>query len=139
VYDTIIKGGGNKYSFRDYPYNSKLHSFAMNGKNLLRLARSKIPDFMEWFFSDLPIRLQDVDAIIPHQASKTGINMFKSMYNLTDSQVKGNLIHNGNCIAASIPLTFCDAVRKGEIKRGDICLLSGTSAGFSIGSVLIKY
>ena len=53
--------------------------------------------------------------------------------------MKETLHKYGNCIAASIPLTFIDAVEKNEIKRGDICLLSGTSAGFSIGSVLLKY
>jgi 3-oxoacyl-[acyl-carrier-protein] synthase-3 len=53
--------------------------------------------------------------------------------------VKETLAKYGNCISASIPLTFMDAVEKGEIKRGDICFLSGTSAGFSIGGVLLKY
>ena len=139
VFDTIIKGGGNEYFFKDHPYNQKLHSFSMNGKNLLRLARSKIPDFMEWFFADLPISIQDVSAIVPHQASKTGIMMFRSIYGFENGKVKENLLNNGNCIAASIPMTFYDAVTAGEIKRGDICLLSGTAAGFSIGGVLIKY
>ena len=34
---------------------------------------------------------------------------------------------------------FIDAVEKGEIKRGDLCFLIGTSAGFSIGAILLKY
>jgi 3-oxoacyl-[acyl-carrier-protein] synthase-3 len=139
VFDTIIKGGGNKYFFKDHPYNRKLHSFSMNGKNLLRLAMCKIPDFMNWFFDELDFDLCDTDAIIPHQASKTGLGMFKKMYGLSDSQVKESLSYNGNCIAASIPLTFCQAIANKEIRRGDICLLTGTSAGFSIGAVLIKY
>lgn len=139
VFDTIIKGGGNEYFFKDHPYDQKLYSFSMNGKNLLRLAKNKIPDFMEWFFCDLPISIHDVNAIIPHQASKTGIMMFRNIYGLMNGQVKENLLTNGNCIAASIPMTFYDAVAAGEIKRGDICLLSGTAAGFSIGGVLIKY
>ena len=45
----------------------------------------------------------------------------------------------GNCVAASIPLTLIDAIESGEVKRGDICLLFGTSAGFAIGAVLLKY
>lgn len=139
VYDTIIKGGGNKYYFKDYSFNPDLHSFAMNGLNLLRLAQKKVPEFMNWFFSDLPVSMDDIDVIIPHQTSKTGINLFKKLYPLKVNQMKESLCHYGNCIAASIPLTLCDSIENNEIKRGDLCLLCGTSAGFSIGAVLIKY
>ncbi|QNA43987.1 3-oxoacyl-[acyl-carrier-protein] synthase III C-terminal domain-containing protein [Lacibacter sediminis] len=139
VMDAIIEGGGTKYSFKDHAYNQKLHSFAMNGKNLLRLAKKCIPHFMDFFFRDLPISILDTDAIIPHQASKAGLMMFKSLYPFRDNQVKDSLCSLGNCIAASIPLTFYRSIKAGEIKRGDVCLLSGTSAGFSIGGVLIKY
>lgn len=139
VLDAIIEAGGTKYSFRDFAYDQKLHSFTMNGKNLLRLAKKSIPHFMDFFFQDLPITILDTDVIIPHQASKAGIQMFKSLYAFRDNQVKDSLFTLGNCIAASIPLTFYRSIKAGEIKRGDICLLSGTSAGFSIGGVLIKY
>jgi 3-oxoacyl-[acyl-carrier-protein] synthase-3 len=139
VFDTMIKGGGNKFFFKDHPYNQKLHSFAMNGKNLLRLAKNKIPEFMDWFFQDLPVNITDIDAIIPHQASKFGISMFKSLYRFKEGQVKENIATNGNCIAASIPLTLYDSIESGTIKRGDTCLLCGTSAGFSIGGALLKY
>ena len=38
---TIIKGGGNKFFFKDYPYDAHLHSFQMDGIKLLRLAKKK--------------------------------------------------------------------------------------------------
>ena len=139
AYLTIIEGGGNKNFFKDYPYDMKLHSFKMKGKQLIRLAKRKIPIFMNDFFGDLPIGIEDVDAIIPHQASKLGLVSFKKLFNLKDHQVKETLHKYGNCIAASIPLTLLDSIDSGDVKRGDVCFLSGTSAGFSIGGVLIKY
>ncbi len=139
AYLTLIEGGGNVKFFKDHPYNQEMHSFKMEGKKLLRLAKKKIPVFMTEFFSDLPIALEETDAIIPHQGSKMGIHIFEKMYTLKEGQVKKTLSKYGNCIAASIPLTLSDCIDSGEIKRGDICFLSGTSAGFSIGGVLIKY
>jgi 3-oxoacyl-[acyl-carrier-protein] synthase-3 len=139
VFDTIIEGGGNKYFFKDYPYDQKLHSFKMNGRKLLKMAKEYIPEFMDWFYSDLPYSISTTDVIVPHQASKMGMGLFTKLYKMKPGQMKETLHKYGNCIAASIPLTFIDAVEKNEIKRGDICLLSGTSAGFSIGSILIKY
>lgn len=139
VYHTVIEGGGIRNSYEDNPFNKEFYSFKMNGKHLLRLARKKVPQFMDWFFKDIPYDFQSIDAIIPHQASKTGMLIFKNLYTLKEGQVKETLHKYGNCIAASIPLTLMDCIESGEIKRGDICLLSGTSAGFSIGGVLIKY
>lgn len=139
VYDTIIRGGGNRYPFRDHPYDQDLHSFAMNGKNLLRLAHKKVPEFMTAFFSDLPVSITDVPVVIPHQASRFGIQLFRSLFPFRDEQVRETLIDHGNCIAASIPLTLYDSITRGVLRRGDLCLLCGTSAGFSIGSALIKY
>jgi len=136
---TIIKGGGAKFYFKDFPYDQKFHSFTMDGSELLKLAIQKIPEFMESFFEELPISITDVDVLIPHQASKTGLLLFKRMYNFTEIQVKENLKLHGNCIAASIPLVLHDEIESGGVKRGDICFLAGTSAGFSIGGVLIKY
>ncbi len=139
TYHTLIEGGGNVNFFKDHPYDQELHSFKMKGKKLLRLAKKKIPGFMTDFFSDLPLEIEDTDAIIPHQGSKMGIHIFEKMYTFKEGQVKKSLSRYGNCIAASIPLTFSDCIDSGDIKRGDLCFLSGTSAGFSIGGVLIKY
>jgi 3-oxoacyl-[acyl-carrier-protein] synthase-3 len=139
VYDTIFKGGGNKYFYKDHVFDPDIHSFAMNGIKLLRLAAKKLPEFMDWFFSDLPFTFNNIDAIIPHQASKTGLSLFKRLFPLKENQMKESISRYGNCIAASIPLTLVDSIEKGEIKRGDLCLLCGTSAGFSIGAVLIRY
>jgi 3-oxoacyl-[acyl-carrier-protein] synthase-3 len=61
------------------------------------------------------------------------------MFDFAPGQVKTTLEHYGNCIAASIPLTFMAAIDEGSIQRGAICLLAGTSAGFAIGGVLLRY
>ncbi len=139
VFDTIIRGGGNQYFFKDHPFDPELHSFHMNGRNLLRLAKTHIPEFMELFFDKLPLQIEDVNVIIPHQASKMGVQMFKSMFSFKDGQVKETLKDHGNCIAASIPITLAKTIEEGGITRGDFCLLAGTSAGFSIGASLIRY
>lgn len=139
VYDSYVKGGGNKHFFKDHPYHPELHSFSMNGKNLLRLAIKNIPVFIENFFSDLPIGLLDTNCVIPHQASITAILILEKMFDFRPNQLKGNIKSYGNCIAASIPLLLHDSIISGGVKRGDICFLLGTAAGFSIGGALIRY
>ncbi len=139
VFDTIIRGGGNENHAKDVAYDPDMHSFHMSGKKLLKLAKKKIPEFMKEFFSDLSMKIEDADLVIPHQASKSGVMIFEKMYKFKEGQVYGNLETHGNCIAASIPMSLHDAIEEGKIRRGDTCMLCGTSAGFSIGAVLIKY
>ncbi len=139
VYDSTFKGGGMKLFFKDNPYDPEIHSFAMNGRKLLRLAKTHLPDFIDAFFEDLPIKMEETDAIIPHQASKLGVSILSSLYRVKENQVLGNLATYGNCIAASIPLVLHDAVESETIKRGDVCFIIGTAAGFSIGGLLLRF
>ena len=138
TFHTIIKGGGNVYSFKENPYSPVLHSFQMQGKQLLKLAKRKIPIFMTDFFEELEVKIEEIDFIIPHQASKLGVYLFEKLFQFTEGQVLKNLSEKGNCIAASIPSVFIENYQKGIINKGNTVLLCGTAAGFSIGAVLIK-
>jgi len=138
-YDSMIRGGGNKHFFRDNPYDPVLHSFGMNGKNLLRLALKSLPGFVHGFFEDLPRQWKQIDCVVPHQASKSGIVLLKQMIPELSDKVKANLLTHGNCISASIPMLLHDLIQSGEIQREMNCFLIGTAAGFSVGGVLLKY
>jgi len=139
AYHAIIEGGGVVNFIDEHPYNEELHSFKMNGKNLLRMAKKILPEFIDNFFLDLEVDLLDSSIIIPHQASKMGLHIFNQMYPFKENQLKQALETHGNCIAASIPMTLADCIERNEIQRGDTCFMIGTSAGFSIGGLLIKY
>ena len=135
----IIKGGGNEFFFKDNPYDPALHSFKMDGRNLLKIARKEIGVFTETFFSDIDYDINEMKIVIPHQASKTGIALFKKIFNFKEGIVKDNLTNHGNCIAASIPLVIHQLIESGQMNRGDLCFLLGTSAGFSVGATLFRY
>ncbi len=138
-YYSIIKGGGNSYWFKDHAYDPNIYSFSMEGKKLLKLAKQKIPQYFSEFYSDLDAKLEDIDVIIPHQASKAGMMVFQNLYPDIKGLVYSNLETLGNCISASIPLCLHETIEKGLLKRGDYCMLAGTAAGFAIGGILFKY
>jgi 3-oxoacyl-[acyl-carrier-protein] synthase III len=137
VRDSIIKGGGNMYPFKDYPHDFQLHSFDMDGFKLLKMAKKHIPAFLESLLTE--IEIADIDKIVPHQASKAGLAIFKNLGIFSENLLVENLETHGNCIAASIPILLHESIKNGNIKRNDNCLLIGTSAGFSIGAVFFKY
>ena len=45
----------------------------------------------------------------------------------------------GNTTGATIPLALGDAVAEGRLKKGDLVLLSSVGAGFTVGSVLLRW
>jgi 3-oxoacyl-[acyl-carrier-protein] synthase III len=138
-YYSIIKGGGNVYHTKYYVYDPKIFSFTMEGIKLLKLAKRKLPPYFDIFFSDIGISMEDVDVIITHQASKVGLELFRSLYPRLKGILFSNLETHGNCISASIPMCLHDAIEQGILSKGQSCLLAGTAAGFAIGSILIKY
>jgi 3-oxoacyl-[acyl-carrier-protein] synthase-3 len=68
-----------------------------------------------------------------------GLFLFEKIYPEFKGKIANNLSTHGNCIAASIPMALYDSIEEGKIKRGDIVVLAGTSAGFSIGGLILKY
>ena len=50
-----------------------------------------------------------------------------------------NLEMYGNATAGTIPLALADAVAQGRLKRGDLVLLASVGAGFTVGSVLLRW
>lgn len=137
--ETIVKGGGLRFHFKDYAYNPEDYSFKMKGKNLLRLAKKYIRPFIEDLFVKCGVTAKDIDFFIPHQGSKMGLFLFEKIYPEFKGKVANNLNTHGNCIAASIPMALYDAIEDGKICRGNTIALAGTSAGFSIGGIVLKY
>lgn len=134
---TTIQGGGNDFPFSEIAFDPALHTFQMKGKQLLKTASRRVPEFLTAFFND--IDPEQVDWVIPHQASKAGLALFHKIGLFPEEKIIKTLSEMGNCIAASIPYGLVTAIKSGKLKRGDFCLLIGTSAGFSIGAMLLKY
>ena len=50
-----------------------------------------------------------------------------------------NIEKYGNTTAGTIPLALDDAVREGRLKTGDLVLLAAVGAGFTVGSMLVRW
>jgi 3-oxoacyl-[acyl-carrier-protein] synthase-3 len=59
--------------------------------------------------------------------------------NLDVDKVVINVEHYGNTTAGTIPLALDDAVKDGRLKKGDLVLLTSVGAGFTVGSVLLRW
>ncbi|RRD39552.1 3-oxoacyl-ACP synthase [Leptotrichia sp. OH3620_COT-345] len=138
AHSTEIRGGLSNLHPKNYSGKTeKEFMFDMNGKTVLSLSIKKIPDMVKEFLHKGNITIDDIDMVIPHQASMA---MPFVMEKLGIPQKKYiNLVReHGNMVSASVPVTLCTAFDRGIIKSGDIILLIGTAAGLTTNLVIMK-
>src|SRR5690606_21640717 len=117
----------------------EMNMFDMNGIAVFRQAVRLLRPFLDQFFTTLEWDRQQVDTVVPHQASRHGIEQLSERFGFRSEQVFSNLAERGNCVAASIPLAFAEAVHAGRIVRGDRVVLLGTGAGLTLGAVALTF
>lgn len=113
--------------------------FAMNGREIFRMAMKYLPDFYDELFEVGKFDWNDVDLVIPHQASTPALRIMRRRLGIPKEKFFVNVQQVGNTIAAAIPIALHEAIESGRLKRGMRVLLTGTSAGFSIGAVFFTY
>lgn len=138
AYFTAIMGGGSRRHPNKPDTQPEDNLFHMDGLSALRMVNKYIYVFLEELAPGLSKSSNDLDAIVPHQASKLGL-MLLTRFGWPESKVIRTLEWLGNCVSASIPVTLYEGVKSGQIKRGSKVLLIGTSAGLSIGGVILTY
>ncbi|MFB2537757.1 MULTISPECIES: 3-oxoacyl-[acyl-carrier-protein] synthase III C-terminal domain-containing protein [unclassified Acinetobacter] len=134
-YCTIPAGG--------YHYHPAYHAdyvkhayFHMQGMQLYKLVADTLPDFLQQTLSQADLTLNDIDWVVPHQASRGALNHMISRLNLDKNKVIDIFSTHGNQVAVSIPTALHHLLQEYPVKKGDKVLLCGTSAGVSLGAML---
>jgi len=134
-----ISGGGTLHH-PNAPDTTAAHNFfAMRGPQLYRKAAPLLLPFMDALCTSAGWTRSDVDAVVPHQASRHGIELGWKLLGFREEQIVVNLATRGNCIAASMPLALAESVASGRIRRGDRVLLFGLAAGLSLGGAALTF
>lgn len=136
---TRFRGGGSRRHPNDPATTPEMNLFEMQGPQIFRLAAQCMPPFLASFLSEAGIGPEELDRIVPHQASGRGISVVASRSGLSLEKFFINLPVRGNCIAASIPLALCEAWEAGQLQRGQRVLLAGTGAGLTLGAALLTF
>lgn len=82
---------------------------------------------------------KDIKCLIPHQANLRIIDAAAKRMGLNPDQVVINISKYGNTTAATIPLAMSEAYQERKIRKGDWIVISAFGAGFTWGSLLLKW
>jgi len=85
------------------------------------------------------LSIDDIDALIPHQANDRISFMVAKGLKIPVEKVVRNIDRYGNTTAASIPIALDEAVKQGRIRRGHLVALTAFGSGFTWASALIRW
>lgn len=132
--------GKTKYLIHDVSIRQGNYApIQMNGREVYRFAVAKVPEVIERVLLQGNLTTKDIDWLILHQANQRILEAVAKKLDILEEKVVTNLSHYGNTSAASIPLAFDEAVRKGKIKKGNLIATAGFGAGLSWGGAIFKW
>ncbi len=134
-----LLGAGTLHHPNDPATTPEMNQFQMRGPAIFKQAAREGGPFLDQFFETLGWQRSDIDAVVPHQASRHAVELFTARYGFRAEQMVLNLAIRGNCIGASIPLALAEAVESERIRRGDRVLLVGSGAGLTLGAIALTY
>lgn len=136
---TEVRGGGTNKHPQDPNTTAADNLFTMDGPSVYKIARKEVYRMMLKTMKTTGLNREDVDWVIPHQASGKAVDAYISTGGFAKDKVISIISEFGNCVAASVPMAFATAVKDGRIKRGDLILFIGTGAGLSTACALVRY
>ncbi len=119
--------------------DERLHYVKQDGQTVFKFAVRKTEEIARRVLARNGLEPGDLDLFVSHQANRRIILSASEKLGLDPDKVIINIERFGNTTAATIPLALNDAVCSGRLKKGDLVLLASVGAGFTVGSVLLRW
>lgn len=149
IIDSILKsdGAGKKYLHQKAggsvkppshkTIDDREHFVYQEGQAVFKSAVVGMADVSEEIMKKNNLKGEDIAWLVPHQANKRIIDATSSRMGLGTEKVMLNIQKYGNTTAGTLPLCLWDYEKK--MKKGDNIILSSFGAGYTWGSVYLKW
>ena len=134
----IVPTGGANDRGMGYPANHSGYFFKMEGRKLMKLGCDVLGKFINKMEAATGLSMQDIDYIVPHQASKIATEFLIKKCNIDRRKVISTLPMYGNCVSASVALGLEQVINDHKPPTGKTILLVGSGAGLTLGCMLLK-
>ena len=135
----IMPGGGSLHPASADTVKKKMHYVHQDGKTVFKFAVKGMADISSEILKKNGFTGDDIKLFIPHQANKRIIDAAAKRCGIPKENVLINIQKYGNTTAATIPIGMDEAASDGTVKDGDLVLTASFGAGFTWGSMLIRW
>ena len=134
-----MPGGGSLHPTSHETVDKKMHYVHQDGRNVFKFAVKLISEVSNKILERNGFAAEDVALYVPHQANLRIIQSSLERLKLRPEQVAISIDQYANTTAATIPIGLSEAYQQERIKKGDLVLLASFGAGFTWGSVLLRW
>lgn len=134
-----MKAGGSLNPPSHETVDKKWHYIYQDGKAVFKVAVIGMADVSEEILKKNNLTGEDVDYFVPHQANLRIIDAAAKRMGIDYSKVMINIDKYGNTTAATIPLCLSEWWQAGKLKKGQTLVLASFGAGYTWGSILLKW
>jgi 3-oxoacyl-[acyl-carrier-protein] synthase-3 len=134
-----MPGGGSLNPSSRETVDQRMHYVHQEGQPVFKYAVRKMGEISRTLLERNQLTGNDVDLFIAHQANLRIINAAAEKLGLEESKVVKNIHKYGNTTAATIPLATGDALDDGRLKKGNLVVFAAVGAGYTVGSVLVRW
>lgn len=132
-----MKAGGSKHPASHETVDNMEHTVYQEGKVVYKYAVSNMAQVSLDIMERNNLTGEDIDWFVPHQANIRIIDAAVSRAGVAREKVMINIERYGNTSAGTIPLCLWEWENK--LRKGDNIILTAFGAGFSWGSVYLKW
>jgi 3-oxoacyl-[acyl-carrier-protein] synthase-3 len=132
-------GGGTSVPFGEAVLSDRSHYVKMAGREVFKHAVRSMSEAADRALDGARLTGADIDLMIPHQANVRIIEATAKHANISMDKVFVNVDRYGNTSSASIGIALDEAIEQGRVKEGSVVLLVAFGAGFTWGSMVVRF
>jgi 3-oxoacyl-[acyl-carrier-protein] synthase-3 len=134
-----MPAGGSRRPPSHESIDERQHYVKQDGATVFKFAVRKTEEISRRILERNGLTPQDLNLFVSHQANRRIIQSATEKLGVSPDKVIINIERFGNTTAATIPLALNDAMCSGRLKKGDLVLLASVGAGFTVGTVLVRW
>jgi 3-oxoacyl-[acyl-carrier-protein] synthase-3 len=134
-----MPAGGSAHPPTHETVEKRMHFVRQEGAHVFKYAVRKFADTSVHLLERNGVKPETIDLFVAHQANIRIIEAAQQRLGLPDAKVIKNIDRYGNTTAGTIPLALGTALDEGKLKKGDLVLLAAVGAGFTVGTVLLRW
>lgn len=134
----MIAGGSQKPASIETVTNSE-HYVVQDGKSVFKSAVIGMAEVSAQIMERNNLTADDISWLVPHQANLRIIDATANRMGLSKDKVMVNIDRYGNTTAGTIPICISELYHTGRLHKGDNIILSSFGAGFTWGSIFVRW
>jgi 3-oxoacyl-[acyl-carrier-protein] synthase-3 len=134
-----MPGGGSLNPSSAETIEKRMHYVHQDGRNVFKFAVRGMAEVSHEILTKHGLTAKDLKLYIPHQANLRIINAAVEKMGLSSLQVAINIDRFANTTAGTIPICLSEAADSKSVTKGDLLLLASFGAGFTWGSLLLRW